>query len=200
MLLALVAAAALPVSGFLADPALAAALGRADLRPGAWAEYLVRSKIEDEARVRITALAGESEGRCWVEIAAASASGVAGAVRLLLRGGDVSGIERMQVLLAGQQALEVPLERLARSRSHPPSPEVRRLGNARVKVAAGVFETEVQQVQGTRVWRAASVPLWGLVKARSGQRTVELLASGVSGGRSVFPAGWDHGKGSESAK
>lgn len=200
MLFALVAAAALLASGSLADPALAAALGRADLRPGAWAEYLVRSGNDAEARVRVTAIAVEGEGRCWVEIAAASASGVAGAARILLREGAVSSVERIQVLLAGQQAVEIPLERLGPARTRPPPPGMRRLGSARVKVPAGAFATEVLQVERTRVWRAAGVPLWGLVKAISGRRTIELLASGVEGGRSVFPAGWDQGKGREIAK
>jgi hypothetical protein len=202
MFLALAAAAALQAGGLLGDPALAAALGRAELRPGAWAEYLVRRGNESEARVRVTALGAEGEGSCWVELAAASASGLAGAVRLLLRGGALSGpgIERMQVLLAGQQAVEIPLERLGPGRAGPPPPEARRVGSARVTVAAGAFAAEVLQVQGMRVWRSAGVPLWGLVKARSGRRSIELLASGSSGGRSVFPAGEDQGKGSESAK
>jgi len=158
MFLALIAAAALPFSGLLADQDLVAALGGAGLKPGAWAEYLVRSGEEGEARVRVTALA-EGDRCCWVEIAAAGASGVAGAVRVLLRGAD---IERMQVLLAGQQPVEIPLDRVGPARSRLPREKARRAGKGRVK------------------------------------KSIELLASGTAGGRSVFPDA--HGKGSESAK
>jgi hypothetical protein len=105
------------------------------------------------------------------------------------------------VLLAGQQAVEIPVDRLGPSLpSRRPAAAVQRLGTAQVRVAAGTFATEVSRVSGTTVWRADGVPLWGLVKARSRARSVELLAWGASGGRSVFPPGWDQGKGSESAK
>ena len=130
MFLALIAAATLRVSGLLADPELVAALGALDLKPGAWAEYLVRSGEEGEARVRVTALAGEGDRCCWVEMTVAGASGVAGAVRVLLRGAD---IERMQVLLAGQQPVEIPLDRLGPARPRLPGDKPRRPGKGRVK-------------------------------------------------------------------
>ena len=74
------------------------------------------------------------------------------------------------------------------------------VGAAEVRVRAGVFKARVLRVSRTRVWRSSDVPLWGLVKAESERQSVELIAFGHSGGRSVFPARWDQGNGSESAK
>jgi hypothetical protein len=165
-------------------------------------EYLVRAQGEGNARVRITALEATGAGSYWLEVATAGGSGIAMAVRLLVHGNGLSpgDVERMSVMLAGQQPLEIPLERAGPGRSRPPAPRAVRLGFEKVRVKAGVFTAEVLRVAGARVWRAAEVPLWGLVRARSPGRSVELIASGHSGGRSVFPAGRDQGKGSESAK
>ncbi len=199
MLVAIALGATLSAPALFAEPELAAALGRMKPAPGAWVEYLIRSGGEGEARVRVTAVAAAPEDGCWLEMATANGSGIAGAARLLVRGDGQ--IERMSVLLAGQQAVEIPVDRLGPSLpSRRPAAAVQRLGTAQVRVAAGTFATEVSRVSGTTVWRADGVPLWGLVKARSRARSVELLAWGASGGRSVFPPGWDQGKGSESAK
>jgi hypothetical protein len=48
------------------------------------------------------------------------------------------------------------------------------------------------------VWRAAQVPLWGLVRAEGPRQVVELTGLGERGARSVFPG--DQGNGSESAR
>lgn len=200
MLVALALGAAVSAPPLFTDPDLAAALGPIDPAPGAWVEYLLRAGDGGEARVRVTALAAVSAGRYWLEVAAANGSGIAGATRLLVRG-DGNVVERMCVTVAGQQPLEIPLDRLARpGRSARPKAAVKRLGQARVRVPGGTFDAEVLRVSGTRLWRAAAVPLWGLVKARARRVSVEMLAYGLSGGRSVFPAGWDQGNGSESAK
>ncbi|MGZ6125867.1 MAG: hypothetical protein ACXWLR_12955 [Myxococcales bacterium] len=106
----------------------------------------------------------------------------------------------MYLMLAGQQPIEIPLDQVRPARAPPGPGAAERLGAARVRVRGGVFVAEILRVSGTRVWRAASVPLWGLVKARSRLRSVELLAFGRSGGRSVFPAGWGQGNGSDSEK
>jgi len=78
--------------------------------------------------------------------------------------------------------------------------EVKRLGTERVRVPAGEFAAEIVRSSGTRVWTSSRVPLWGLVKAQSSTRSVELVAFGVQGGKSSFPPGWDQGNGSESRK
>jgi hypothetical protein len=201
MLIAIALGAALSGPALFADPELVAALGEMKPAPGAWVEYLIRSRDEQEGRVRVTAFAAASDGRYWLEVATATTTGIAGAARLLVHGDDVTGIERMYVMLAGQQPLNIPLERLAPGLPPTRSPRrVRRVGSERVRVAGGAFAAEVLRIADTTVWRAAAVPLWGLVKARSRRRSLELLAFGASGGRSVFPPGWDQGKGSESAK
>jgi hypothetical protein len=200
MLVALALGAAVSAPGLFADEDLAAALGPIDPAPGAWVEYLVTRGGGGEARVRVTALAAGSAGRYWLEVAAASGSGIAGATRLLVRS-DGHDVERMEVMLAGQQPLRIPLEGLGRpARSMRPTAAAKRLGAARVRVPGGTFAAEVLRISEARVWRAAGIPLWGVVKARSRKSSVELLAFGLSGGRSVFPAGQDQGNGSESEK
>jgi len=153
--------------------------------------------------VRITALPASGEGRYFLELAVVSSSGVAGAARILAHGTALSGadIERIDVMLAGQQPIAIPLDRDA-SPAKPGSgrESARRLRAARVRVPAGIFAAEVLTFAGARVWRAAGVPLWGVVKARTRTRSVEMLASGLSGGHSVFPEGRVQGNGSESAK
>jgi hypothetical protein len=154
LLPSLIAAAALPL---LADPGLAAALGPIDPRPGSWAEYLVRTRGHEDVRLRATVLPAEGEGRYWLELAMAAQGGIVAAAKLLVHGElSPKGIEGVYLMLAGQQPVEVPLDR--------------------VRLA---------------------IPNR---KARSKLQSVELLASGSSGGHSVFPPGWDQGKGRDSAK
>lgn len=201
VLLALLLAAA--PSPLLADPDLAEAMGRIDPRPGAWVEYLVRAPGRDDLRVRATVLPAATGGRHWIELITASADGIVSASRLLLRADELfpRSVERMYLMLAGQQPIEVPMDRIelpeARIHARPP---VARLGTRRVRVPAGTFAAEAMRIAGTRVWRTATVPLWGLVKARSSRQSMELVSFGTSGGHSVFPPGWDQGKGSDSAR
>ena len=132
---------------------------RVDGPPGSWAEYLVRSRGRPQARVRVTVLAAAGKGRVWLEVASADTQGAAAAIKVLVRRGTRLTVERMYVMLAGQQPIEVP--------------------------PAAIGSTAL----------------------RIGGRSVQLLASGQSGGHSVFPKGWEEdpggavqGKGSESAK
>src|SRR5262249_39589927 len=110
-------------------------------------------------------------------------------------------MERMALLVAGQQPIEVPPEQLPREsaapRAHAPAS---RLGREKVRVPAGEFTAELIRVSHTKVWRSAGVPLWGLVKAGSPRQSIELVASGKSGGHSLFPPGWDQGNGSDKKK
>jgi len=171
----LLTAASLP---FFADPAIPAALGPIDPRPGSWAEYLVRTRGREDVRVRATVLPAEGQGRYWLELTVAGGSGIASAARMLIESDRPwpANVGRMHVMLAGQQPVEIPLDRI-------------RLALPRTTARGPI-----------RIWRARSVPLWGLVKARSPRQSMELLASGASGGHSVFPPGWDQGNGRESAK
>jgi hypothetical protein len=203
VLLALLLAAGSAASPLFADEALSAALGSIDPQPGAWAEYLIRAKDKGNVRLRATVLPATGEGRYWLELATASDAGLASAARLLLRGRDFSldAVERLLLLVAGQQPLEVPREELARATgARGTKAAVDRVGAERVRVPAGEFTADVLRVSKTRVWRSGAVPLWGLVKAVSPQQSIELVSSGRSGGRSVFPPGWDQGNGIESRK
>jgi hypothetical protein len=188
-------------SPLLSDPQITAALGRIEATPGAWVEYAVRTRGKDDARVRATVLEAQDGGRFWIELATVGAGGVPSAARLLLRGTAVSlpDVERIYVMIAGQQPVEVTGEGAAAGHGKR-LPTVKLLGPERVRVPAGVFAARAMRVSATRAWRSGEVPLWGLVKARSPRQSVELIAFGWSGGRSVFPPGWDQGKGSESAK
>jgi hypothetical protein len=195
-------AAAAPM---FADPALVAALGDLKATPGAWAEYLVRDPGKGDLRVRATALEAEGAGKYWLELASASETGIASAARLLIRSGAFSpgNVERLYVMVLGQQPIEVPAEHVHAAEAGPAAkatPAVKRVRAERIRVPAGEFTAQVFAVSGTRVWRAAIVPLWGLVRARSAGRSIELVAFGTQGGRSMFPPGWSQGNGSESKK
>ncbi len=202
MLIALIFAAAaqpLPAAGELLP-----ALGPLRGAPGAWVEYLVRSRAGAESRIRVTLLAGAPEGQSWLEIVTADAEGIAASIRLLVSADRPTRVERMFVMLAGQQPVEVPL---GRAGTALPAPAEKRLGTRRVNVPAGTFVAEVVDLAASRIWRSEEVPVWGVVQARLRGRTLELLASGRGAGRSVFPPGWDaggaveaHGNGSESVK
>jgi hypothetical protein len=211
MVLALLVVAARAASSpvaqppLLADPALAAALGDLTAAPGAWAEYLVRSEGKSDLRVRVTSLEAEGAGRHWLELASASGTGIASAARLLIRGNAFSpeNVERLYLMVLGQQPIEVPPDQIHAAGSRPEAtraPAVKRLGTERIRVPAGEFTAQVLAASGTRIWRAATVPLWGLVRARSAERSIELVAFGKNGGRSLFPPGWSQGNGSESRK
>jgi hypothetical protein len=195
----LAAAAALPFAGL--DRVLPS-LGPIEAVPYSWAEYLVRSR-EGEARVRITLLPGPAEARYWLEVAAAGSGGVVAAARMLLRGTSLEAgdVERIELMLAGQQPIAVPVapETAPRGARGRPS-GVRRLGRGRVRVRAGAFDAEEVSIAGARVWRAAGVPLWGMVEARTATRSIELLGCGASGGHSVFPGERAQGNGGESAR
>jgi hypothetical protein len=194
--------AAVP-SPLFADPQLAEAMGPIDARPGAWVEYLVRAPDRDDLRVRATVLPAATDGRHWLELITASAAGIVSASKLLVRADALfpGSVERMYVMLAGQEPIEVPLDRIKLpEREAHRRPRVARLGMQRVQVPAGTFAAEAMRIGGTGVWRAASVPLWGLVRTRSSRQSLELVAFGTSGGHSVFPPGWDQGNGSDSAK
>jgi hypothetical protein len=195
VLIALLLATTVPLA---VDPQLQDALGPIDPRPGAWAEYLIRTAGRDDLRLRATVLPAEAAGRYWLELAMAAEAGIASAARLLVRRDPAAGIESAHLMLAGQQPIQIPPDRLRPAVRKIPS--MTRARRTRVRVRAGTFMADMFRAGAARVWRAPGVPLWGLVKARSKRQSIELIACGASGGRSVFPAGWAQGKGSESAK
>jgi hypothetical protein len=187
------------------------ALGEIDAVPGSWVEYLVKRKGTAAARVRFAVLDEPApEGRYWLELDTALASAAPQAVRMLLHGDPsrARSIERMELYLLGQAPVAIPVgeirDELEKDGPKKPARVIRR-GKARVSVRGGAYDAEVFDVGQARVWKSAQVPLWGLVQARAQGETVELLRSGRTGARSLFPERFahpraDHGKGSETTK
>ena len=187
------------------SPELLAALGPLRPKLGSWAEYLVRSSGEEDMRVRLSVMPPALDGgRAWLEVSTLGAQALPFAARLLLRG--TGGLERAIVYALGQAPIEVPVAELQPAAAKPKrdSGVVRTTsaGSAKVTVPAGTFQAEELRVvsggETTRVWRAAQVPLWGLVRAEGPRQVVELTGLGEHGARSVFPA--DQGNGSESVR
>jgi hypothetical protein len=201
VLLALLVAAAAVTAG-PAPPTeaarLAAALGPVRGKVGSWAEYLIRSRGEQDVRVRLALIPPAlEEGRSWLEVTVVGELSLPFAARLLVA--SKGGLERAVVYALGQAPIELPV---AEMQPEVPKPDrhaaVRPIGRGTLTVPAGTFEVEKLRVGGTRVWRASRVPLWGLVRAEGPRQTVELTAYGFQGARSVFPGA--QGNGSESTK
>ena len=167
---------------------------------GAWVEYLVRSRGEQDVRVRLAVLPPVAgDGRAWIEVTTVGARSLPFAARLLLNVGT-GKLERASVYALGQAPIESPVgEADGATRAAAPLVRVVNAHAKAIRVAAGTFTaTELHVGQGgaaARVWRSNEVPLWGVVRAESGGRTVELLRYGGGGASSVFP----QGKGSENA-
>jgi hypothetical protein len=187
------------------SPELVAALGPLRPKLGSWAEYLVRSSGEEDLRVRLSVVPPALDGgRAWLEVSTIGAQALPFAARLLLRG--AGGLERALVYALGQAPIEVPVAELQPGPAKPKrgsgAVRTRSAGSTTVTVPAGTFRAEELQIlsggETTRVWRAAQVPLWGLVRAEGPRQVVELTGLGERGARSVFPG--DQGNGSESAR
>jgi len=198
---------AVAAAGRATQPAdLIAALGPIDAKAGAWAEYLVRSRGEQDLRVRVSAVPPVLENGCaWVEVASVGGLGLPFAARLLVSG--TGRLERALVYALGQAPLEIPIGEIGEMRTEErKSPTLGACAahrrNSEVTVPAGVFHAEELRVlsghEAIRIWRAANVPLWKLVRAEGRRQTVELIGYGHQGARSVFPGA--QGNGSDSAK
>lgn len=198
---------AVAAAGPATPPAeLLAALGPVDAKVGAWAEYLVRSRGQRDLRIRVSAVPPVLEdGRAWVEVASVGGLGLPFAARLLVS--DTGRLERALVYALGQAPLEIPIgeigeRRTAERKSPKPGARAEHRRSSQVTVPAGVFHAEELRVLSghvaTRIWRAANVPLWKLVRAEGRHQTVELIGYGHQGARSVFPGA--QGNGSDSAK
>ena len=195
--------ARLPVFA-VGSPELVAVLGPLKPEVGAWAEYLVRSRGEEDVRVRLSLLPPALEdGRIWLEVATIGEQSLPFAARLLLRReGD---LERAFVYALGQAPIELSMDEMPpAAQPHPGRgrASAARLGRSQVEVPGGSFLADELRVaflgETTRVWRSAEVPLWGLVRARGPRQTVELLDYARQGAHSVFPD--PQGNGSERAK
>jgi hypothetical protein len=198
-------AARLPAPLF-GSRAVLEALGDLDPSPGSWADYELRARSGESLRVRISVLSEPApQGRYWLEVDTTAPGLPAEAARLLLRGSPsrARNVERLEIYVSGQAPIEIPADDLEKEIA-PASParktRVRRRGQERVQVPAGSFAADVIDVGGTRLWRSARVPLWGIVKERSARETLELVGSGREGAHSAFPPDDRHGKGRERTK
>ncbi len=196
-----------PAVPLFADPRLAEALGNFEPRPGAWVEYAIIPRKGPQARLRFSVLAPLlPDGRYWLETATQAQGGPPVAMRMLLHGppAQIENLDRLYVYVGGQAPMEFPLDAGARAAPAPlprkPLPRIRKRGAQDVRVAAGRFMADLIEVGTARIWRSDGVPLWGLVRALEPGRRIELIGFGQSGARTVFPAEFDQGKGSESRK
>jgi hypothetical protein len=165
------------------------------------------------------------EGRYWLEIVTLGGGTLPTAVRMLAHGDPLtlSNVERVVVYVTGQVPLELPIDDAAegleeqRKSAAPPRPaRVQRQAAEDVQVHGGRYHAERVNVRAggvtSRLWLDRErVPLWGLVRAETGRRVIELFASGREGAHTVFPpapgepderpdAGALYGNGSESTK
>jgi hypothetical protein len=187
-----------------ASPEVLAAAGPLQARPGEWAEYLVSEGGTPAMRMRLGVLPppkDAGEGRYWLEIVTIGGGTLPSAVRMLAHGDPLSltNVERVLIYVTGQVPLELPLEdaseRLEDQRKQTPPPRparVQRQPAEDVQVHAGRYHAERVRVRAaggtTRLWLDRDhVPLWGLVRAETGRRVIELFASGREGAHTVFP-------------
>lgn len=208
VLLALLIATA-PQIPLFSDPRLSEALGGFHQRAGAWVEYAILPRRGPQARLKASVLAPlASRGRYWLEIVSEQQGGLPVAVKMLLHGppGTMENVERIYLYVAGQAPVELPLDDARADAGSPPGgplPRVRRKGTEQLVLAAGKFRCDVLQLEGSRLYRSAQVPLWGMVRAITPEERVELVGFGESGAVTVFPEPFGEGaqgKGSESAK
>jgi len=187
----------------LDSPQLTATWGALRADVGSWAEYLVRTRGDQDVRFRVSVVPQPVDGgRVWVEVTALGSESLPVATRLLIVGAT-GKVERAVVYALGQAPLDVPVEDNARAvatASRSASMQVVQGRREAVAVPAGTFRAIKLRVavgrDRLRVWKSDTVPLWGLVRARDARTTVELLRYGDRGASSVFPV---QGNGSDRA-
>jgi hypothetical protein len=182
---------------------LASTVGPLRAQPGSWAEYLVRTRGDQDVRFRVSVVpAAVERGRVWLELAVLGSESLPVAARLLVVAAS-GEIERAAVYALGQAPLEIPIDGDARAIAIASGPPARIVQERHedVTVVAGTFRATKLRIadarDGASVWTSDTVPLWGLVRARDRRRTIELLRYGHEGARSVFP--FAQGNGSDSA-
>jgi hypothetical protein len=171
-----------------------------DVRVGAWAEYLVRSR-GTKARMRISVLEAEPT-TVTVEVAAFGTRGLPFVARLRFRTEALAANRRclthldgIAVYLLGAAPLDLPVT--AQPFRETCAPIVRTdVRPVNVTVPAGTFAAEESRGGTERVWIARDVPLWGLVRAEGRGGRAELVAFGWNDARSFIPV---QGTGSDKA-
>jgi hypothetical protein len=169
---------------------------------GAWVEYALPGAVESPI-VKFSVLPlPAAEGRYWLEVVTAPRRTEPPiAVRMLLHGppGDAANLERVAIYIQGRPPKEYPVD----TARMPPKAAARpfaRVGREDVVTPAGKFSADKWQQDKDTFWRSDAVPLWGLVRAKGRTQNLELRAYGKAGARTLFPAEFDQGKGSASAK
>jgi len=201
LLLVLFAApTARPSPSAVVPSGLAASLG--PLRPqiGAWVEYLVRSRGEQDVHVRVAVIPPLVPGRVWIEVAALGSQSLPFAARLLLNA-TTGNLEQASVYALGQAPIEVPVEDGKEGLQGAKAAGIVHGRAQTVTVPAGTFTaTQVSVTEGgevAHIWRTDEVPLWGVVRVVRRRQEIELVRYGRTGARSFFPP--LHGNGSERA-
>jgi hypothetical protein len=188
----------------LDSPQLASTLGPLRAELGSWVEYIVRTRGDQDVRFRVSAVPPALEGgRVWLEVTALGSESLPFAARLLIVVAT-GKLERAILYALGQAPLHIPVdsgERAIGSARDAASVQVVHGRREEVTVPAGTFLATKLLIsagrQTMRAWKSDAVPLWGLVRAHDGRRTIELLRYGHGGARSVFPSA--QGKGRDSA-
>jgi hypothetical protein len=202
LLLVLFAAPAAPPSpSALVPTELVASFGPLQPQMGAWVEYLVRSRGEQDVRIRVAVIPPLVPGRVWVEVAALGAQSLPFAARLLLNA-TTGKLEHASVYALGQAPIEVPVgdgkEPVPMAKA--PAGKVHTRAQT-VSVPAGRFTATELRVREdgkvARIWRTDEVPLFGVVRVVRRHQEIELVRYGHAGARSFFPP--LHGNGSERA-
>jgi hypothetical protein len=196
VLLAILLASPVPGGGSLFDG------GRFDAQPGAWVEYLVHGDGSAPLRVRVSVLSKDGD-KAVIEIDTLGKDKPPQSVRMVVHGSpsDARNVDKLELYVAGQAPIEVPLDELRDDIRPPPKKKARAVqrGRERVQVPAGSFDAEVVDRGQARIWSSSAVPIFGMVKTRTKAQTAELIAFGRTGAHSLFPdAG--HQKGSEMTK
>jgi hypothetical protein len=189
----------------LADFAqLAATVGSLRADAGSWAEYLVRTRGDQDVRFRISAVPPAVDGgRVWLEVAVLGSESLPFAARLLVVAATGT-VERAAIYALGQAPLDIPIRSHAGAMTTAPGRPPVRIVQERdeeVTVAAGTFRATRLRISGAgggvSLWKSDAVPLWGLVRARARRQSIELLRYGHGGARSLFP--FAQGNGTDSA-
>jgi hypothetical protein len=161
------------------------------VKPGTWVRYTIFNRRTQQASlVRIAALEKEKRGQ-WFEIGVTNDRRETAVFKALIKGSlaDPRGVARVVVQPPGLQPVEVPLTRKGKSRiklprlGAKPDPKARLVGRARIKVAAGTFDTvryrrDEGKGKAVEIWSSTKVPGWPMVKASTPEVLLELVGFG----------------------
>jgi hypothetical protein len=162
------------------------------VKPGTWVRYTIFNRHTRQASlVRIAALEKERKGQ-WFEIGVTNHKRETAVFKALIKGSlaKPEGVARVVVQPPGLQPVEVPLTKKRKQKiklparlGAKPDPRAKLVGRARVKVAAGTFDTQhFRRSEGkgkvVEIWSSTKVPGWPMVKASTPEVVLELVGYG----------------------